>query len=367
MRTKSIGDLARVVNRRLRRDAVDSLGVPALTRLLESVYFASLKTEEGKPLQVRVALVDPGNADPNPPPMPRPDRWEIIPLTARLVLTVANLVKLSKAADPWSSCLAVFMDSRGEFFVWGLIDQTVHFNVLLVRETGGGGYAPPGLFQVFASGAADLSVYRGYSFVARLQQDQLLTRQSDVFSKGPIRRSLVPGITRHLRAISRQLSLMGTPDYLEQRELLDSLEIWQEEVSQDWLGTLSRLLISIQRYRHGGALLVTRSTRDLNIKYRIDYPRLSLALSHLAAHTIAQMSIRDRLNMKYLEDRKKFIPRKLYVDEQVTQFKIDDCKNEITGCVRFISSMSCVDGLILATPDLFHTRLWRRNSDKKRS
>ena len=107
-----------------------------------------------------------------------------------------------QTADPWSSCLAVFMDSRGEFFVWGLIDQTVHFNVLLVRETGGGGYAPPGLFQVFASGAADLSVYRGYSFVARLQQDQLLTRQSDVFSKGPIRRSLVPGPSHAIYAQS---------------------------------------------------------------------------------------------------------------------------------------------------------------------
>ena len=31
---------------------------------------------------------------------------------------------------------------------------------------------------------------------------------------------------------------------------------------------------------------------------------------------------------------------------------IEDYRGEITGCVRFISSLSCVDGLILAAPDL---------------
>jgi len=320
--------------------------------LFESVYFASLKTEEGKPLQVRVALVDPADADPDPPPMPRSDRWKITKLASRLPLTVPNLVKLSKAADPWSSCLAVFLDSGGEPFVWGLVDQTVHFNVQLVREAGGGGYAPPGLFQVFAAGAADLAVYREYGFVARLQQDQLQTRQSDVFSKGPVRQRLSPGINRYLRAISRRLALMGTPDYLEEGELQDSAEIWKSELSEDWLSTLCRLLISIQRYRHGGALLITRVSRDLDIKYKIDYPRLSHALASLAAQRIARMSIRDSLNMKYLEERKKFIPRSLYLDEMITGVYVDDHEDEITGCVRFISSMSCVDGLILASPDL---------------
>jgi hypothetical protein len=205
---------------------------------------------------------------------------------------------------------------------------------------------------VFAAGAADLSVYREYGFVARLQQDQLLTRQSDVFSRGPVRRRLLPGIKRYLRAISRQLLLMGTPDYLEEWELQDSAEIWKKELSEDWLSTLCRLLISVQRYRHGGALLITRTSRDLDIKYKIDYRRLPQALASLAAQKIAQMSVRDCLNMKYLEDRKKFIPRALYLDEAITASYIDDYENEITGCVRFISSMSCVDGLILASPDL---------------
>src|ERR1700757_4228718 len=82
-------------------------------------------------------------------------------------------------------------------------------------------------FQVLAAGAADLSVYREYGFVACLQQDQLLTRQSDVFSEGPVRRSLLPGINLYLRAISRQLAAMGTPDYLEEWEFQGPAEIWK--------------------------------------------------------------------------------------------------------------------------------------------
>ena len=100
MPTKSISDLARAVDRRLKRDGVASLGVHELTRLLEVVYFTSLKTEEGKPLQVRIVWVDPGDPDPDKPPRPRPDRWKITSLEGRLPLTVPNLIKLSKAADP---------------------------------------------------------------------------------------------------------------------------------------------------------------------------------------------------------------------------------------------------------------------------
>jgi hypothetical protein len=61
----------------------------------------------------------------------------------------------------------VFFGERGEFYIWGLIDQTVHWNRMLVRE--GTGYDPPGLVNVVANGVADVSVYHGSSFLARLQ------------------------------------------------------------------------------------------------------------------------------------------------------------------------------------------------------
>jgi hypothetical protein len=349
MPTKSVSDLVRVVARRLRRDAIPSPSASALTKLFETVYFTSLKTEEGQPLQARVALVDPANPDPDRPPSPRPDRWKITKLDQRLPLTVPSLVKLSKAADPWSSCLAVYFDSSGEFFIWGLVDQTVHFNTGLVREREFG-YAPPGLFQVVAMGTADLSVYQGHEFVARLAQDSLLQRQSDVFWSGPISDQIATGVDAYSESVWNRLARVPHM----KKFISDSRgdRDWESTIAGTWISTLCRLLISIQRYRHGGALLLTKSKADLDIKYKINYSRLRGALTRLWVSRLLAYVARSEISEEFLDREQDMIPSGLYLDETIEDSNEEDYRDEITGCVRFISSLSCVDGLILATPDL---------------
>src|ERR1017187_337719 len=95
-----------------------------LVKLFDIVYYTSLKTEEGRPVVTRLCLVNPDKPEDSPPPMPRLSRWQLVPLAERLPLTVPALVKIAKAADPWSSALAVFFDERREPYIWGLIDQT---------------------------------------------------------------------------------------------------------------------------------------------------------------------------------------------------------------------------------------------------
>jgi hypothetical protein len=325
----------------LKRFGEPKLGVRLLAHLFEVVYFASLKTEEGKPLQLRVAFVDPDNPDPHRPPHPRPDRWKITRLTSPLPLTVPNLTKLAKAADPWNSSLAVYYRPHEGFLLWGLVDQTVHFSTMLVRESGFG-YAPPGVFQVLATGTADLTVYREHAFVARLAQDVLLTRQSNVFYSGPISDRLEEGIQRCLKAVRMRLS----------SPLLEDPREAEPELAEGWVSTLCRILISIQRYRHGGAMLITRSRSDLDIKYKIKYGRLPRALVDLGVATINTNQARDLISQEYLDQLSDNVPADLYLDEAVARADAEDYQREITGCVRFISSLSCVDGLILATPDL---------------
>ncbi len=46
------------------------------------------------------------------------------------------------------------------------------------------------------------------------------------------------------------------------------------------------------------------------------------------------------------------LPMWSYLDQNVKEAEAEDCKDEITGCVRFIASLSCVDGLVLAAPNL---------------
>ncbi len=74
MATNPILRLAQTVDRRLRQAGDKSPGVRRLTKLFEVIHFTSLKTEEGKTLQLRIALVDPTNPDPEGPPLVRPTK-----------------------------------------------------------------------------------------------------------------------------------------------------------------------------------------------------------------------------------------------------------------------------------------------------
>jgi hypothetical protein len=343
MTTKSVADLAKIVDRRLKHDGVTSPGIRALTDLFEAVYLTSLRTEEGKPLQVRIVLVDPSDPDPDAPRpgYARPDRWKITKLAEQLPLTVPTLIKLSKAVDPWSSSLACYYDADDQFFVWGLVDQTVNFNTQLVRESDAGGYAPPGIFQVVAAGIADLSVYREFSFVARLQQDRLLKQQNNVFFFGPVMDRLSGGVENQIESVRQSL----------EKPLRKTIKNWDGNIADHRLSTLCRLLISIQRYRNGGAVLITNSRADLNIKYKINYARLPKALTRLWTSRIIANKATDVIG-DFLDRDQDALPIWHYLDENVKEREVQDCKDEITGCVRFIASLSCVDGLVLATPDL---------------
>lgn len=342
MSAQSVQNLATIVDRRLKQLDVRSPGVSLLTRLLETLFFATLKTEEGKPLQFRIVVVDPADPDPDKPPQPRPHRWKITKLATRLPLTVSTLVKLSKAADPWNSSLATYYDKKG-FYVWGLVDQAVQFNTMLVREAASG-YGLPGNFQVLAAGPADLSVHADFKFIARLQQDTVLKTQTDIFWSGPISDCIDGPMQRYLEAV-----------WIRSRRPDPESNEWNEcfvYLAQEWIRTLCRILISIQRYRHGGALLLTDRTAQLDVKYRINYDRLPKALKNLGAARFRLMRAETELR-KYLDDPSiDDLPALLHLDESIAESTVEDYANEITGCVRFISSLSYVDGLILSTSDL---------------
>jgi hypothetical protein len=219
--------------------------------------------------------------------------------------------------------------------------QTVHFNTRLVRESETG-YAPPGSFHVVANGTADLSVHREYGFVARLQQDRILTQQNDVFWSGPVSNRLAEGIDRYVENVWQKI---GSPP----QEVFD---YWPASLADTWISALCRILISVQRYRHGGALLISRSKSDLDIKYRINYRRLPRALVNLGVNRFSSSQAYEEIATEYMDKDLDDVPVGLYLDEAVAESDAKDYEREITGCVRFISSLSCVDGLVLATPDL---------------
>lgn len=337
-------DLANLVFSKLNNSTIHYPCPPenVLINLFQCLFFTSIKTEEGQFIKVTVTLIDPINPDPNPPKNIVPDRWKCIHFDNPIPFTVKNLVKLSKAADPWSSSLAVYYDTNNELVIWGLIDQAVHYQSYLNYETTSGP-EQPGLFQAIISGIGNIVVMFDYELLANLKQNTLTSNYIDVFNSGPIQ-NILSGNAREQRKI---ISDLVDKEYPTEKDMF-----WQEDIDDSIQETLSRILIKIQNYNHGGAFLIAKTTDDLNIKYKLSYGRLSTALVNMTKLVVSNVFYSNKIGMEYLDGEKNDMPIDLYLDESVSDHEIEDTRNELKGAIRFISSLSCVDGLIVFSPEL---------------
>jgi hypothetical protein len=329
-------DLADHVYRQLVSRRESPPPVKILTKLFETLYFASLKREETQPISCRVAFIDRKRPDPKPPERIVSDRWRFFPLSDDLPLTVRNLVKLSTAVDPWVSTLAVDVDSSGTLRIWGLIDQSVHYSTFVVKEASSGAEMP-GLFQVLIQGTGEVAVYRSYILLGSLKQDSLVKGQQIVFQSGLLHEKLIKSIKTFQRRVRKEI---GDKLYYER-------EHWDKSLEDSWISALCRILIGIQKYHHGGAVLISDQSTGLNPKYSLSYDRLANALFRASVLTVRHTAYSDLISEKYLDKEADEIPTGLYLDESVAGTELNDTNDELTGCVRFLASLSRVDGLIL--------------------
>ncbi len=121
--TQYPANLARLVAIRLRGEHGNAPPEVLLTRLLETLYFASLKTDEGRPILCTVNFVDPDECRVPPAARGHADCWSHVPFERPLPFDVRTLTKLARAADPAVSSLAVYRDRKNKLFIWGMIDQ----------------------------------------------------------------------------------------------------------------------------------------------------------------------------------------------------------------------------------------------------
>jgi hypothetical protein len=312
-----------------------------LEKLFETLYFASLKSEENQPISCRVAFISRHNPDPNPPERIVADRWKYFALSKDLPFTVRNLVKLSKAVDPWNSTLAVDSEVEGKLRIWGLIDQSVHYSTFVVKEASEGPEMP-GVFQAAIQGIGEVSAYRTYVLLGSLKQNVLVSKQQRVFQAGPIYLKLKPSIETYRNRVIKRVG----------NRVYESRDHWDASLEDLWISVLCRLLIGIQRYGHGGAVLISDKNVGLNPKYSLRYPRLSDALLRTGTLNVQHTYHSDTIFERYIDTHANELPVDLYLDESVEADELDDARNEVTGCIRFLTSLSRVDGLIWFDPHL---------------
>jgi len=331
-------DLAEAVHSELLRRTTSSPELVVLIELFESMYFASLKTEESKPVAFHVVYLNPENPDPKPPKVTVHNRWSCVRLAKPVPLRGANFLKIAVASDPRTSSFAVHQDSEGRLVLWGLIDQGNSYHDY-VNFDSDSGPERPGLFQASITGIAHLVAYINYEKVAELKQNSLLRSAIDILQSGPVREALEPGIRSHLEAVQQEL-----PEFFGGKPW-----DWQRPVVEDWLSAIRRLLLRIQNIRHGGAFLLTsdQSLQGLSVKHKIVYDRLRSSLERHAVAKAEQFLASDEIQQEFLEENAEEMPVGLHLDEIVAGYDLEEIRSELDGTIWFISLLTRVDGLVL--------------------
>lgn len=315
------------------------LPVPPLSvleALFECLFYTSLQTEESDLVKVTVTLINPENPDPNPPKHIVAERWNIVRFDRQLEFNIKTLVKLSKASDPSSTSLAVYYDEQGKLYIWGMIDQAIHYQSFLNYESESGS-EQPGLFQVSINDIGTLSVLFDYELLATLKQNVLVSRYLDVFTIGPV--------SKILKANAANLKV-EINQFLANEHPEESFDDWETFVNGLWIQTLSRLLLRIQKYRHGGAILITDDELEIDVKYKISYDRLNMAMCRYAKETINNY-MAETLIEGAISAGKRSILKDWYKEESRSLLAKQEITDEIKGALYFLASHTCVDGVSL--------------------
>lgn len=336
-------DLALHVLEKLKHSKL-SLPIPPmviLEELFETLFFASMRTEESDLIKVTVTLIDPENPDPRPPREVVAERWSVIRFNEYMEFTIKNLVKLSKASDPSTTSLAVYYNQEGGLYIWGMIDQAIHYQSFLNYESESGS-EQPGLFQVLVNDIGTLDVLFDYELLARLKQNVLIPRYLDVFTIGPVSKILKAN-AGHLKEELKEFLKSEHPE--------EDFADWENFADGLWIQTLSRLLLRVQNYHHGGGILITNSEDDIDIKYKIHYDRLKIAVRKYAKESINNY-LAEWLIEDHLASGKRSIAKDWYLEQSRSLFSREQIADEIKGCISFLASHTCVDGVLLFDADM---------------
>jgi len=333
-------DLAKFVYDELQRSKIkdEKPTLEILTELLETLYFTSLQTEEGQFIKLIVTLLDHEKIRPEEED-DQFDEWKFYPFESEEMLSIKNLVKLSKAVDPWSSSLSIYYDDKEDLYIYGLIDQTIHYQSFLNYERE---ERPdhPGIIKVMITGIGILSVMLDYQPLATLNQNSLVKNYPNVFEFGPISEFLKANC---LYSEKLMRTVIGYDIEKEEIKELNSV------VYLNVIEAICRVLLRIKNYSHGGAILITKEfTEDVKVKYKLKYNRINRSIKHIVSSISDNETLIDHVGE--LKKKGKQMPIALHNDCDNSELYLDDSYNELIGAIRFVSSLSCVDGLVLLSP-----------------
>lgn len=314
--------------------------VESLTELLSLAYHTSLLLEEGRKLQFRIIYLPRGSSKKITEARHRNSRLAVF--TEDRALNVAELRRLAPAADSTRTMICADHDSEAGWRVWGLLDTGANW-WQFSRHEASSGTPPPQDLAISSPGPGEIIVSSGGGVLLTLRNGTVFLPQGSALYAGPI--------NTHLEPTRRQL-------YSDSLRRL-KIKNWDEEGRDNdypkrfYDMCLSRILSGIRELAHGGTLLVVpnqlsvsdpRLADRVNIKHPCDYDYFwELMLRHLELHK----KYYD-LHFPLWESKAPIDPEKYQQISMLKSRKIDN-DEALRDAVRFIASLSAVDGALVIT------------------
>lgn len=334
---------------------IDVTSNALLASLLETTFLTSTITDEGRKVQCSIAVFDSTDLDTDTPEIVRSDRWSITTLKEPIPFTPEHLARISQAARPHAAALAVRPGAKSGWSIWGLVDQE-HLVQGFRHHRSDKFYPRAGRFQIEIVSPGCIAIYCDTVLIAQLRRDSLTREFQDVFHKGPLAKALDKMANGHRSRVAQAvLRWKGPSDDLKPDAKPSDmtiavpgelLNLWLERAKERWLEALSGTLLEMRQLQHGGALLIVpqESFTDLSIKHEIDYRRLEGALTERCASDIMEWAFHHYGRHTDDEDRLRIMLLEL---QQAERRQMDAARGE-AGAMQFISSLSGIDGLVLA-------------------
>ncbi len=324
-------DLAKEVLLAIVRRDIAAPATRTVTKLFQLMYHASISREESEFISFHLVFFNPADSSPRRTKAYVSDPWQFIPLEHPEEMNLPNISKLALASHPRSSALAVYPNSDGTLFIWGLIDQLNRYEDFIRLENSTAPHRP-GLFEARIVGPGHILVTIGYEQIAELKIDDLSLTTIDIFSSGPLPQKLASGISALLKHLYSHFPKT------------EPIQEFEDNIRSLWMSVIQRLLFRIKGLKHGGAILIvpTASVKGLNTKYGLRYNRLNTALKRYAICRYQQAITIRQAELPGHESNHLF-RRKL----TTLNSECRECEKEIEAAIWFVALLTRIDGLVL--------------------
>lgn len=312
----------------------------ALGELLGLAYHTSFLREEGRKLLFRIIFLPRDSSRKVTEARRRNSRLAIF--TEDRSLSVAELRRLAPAADSVRTMICADYDDEKGWRVWGLLDTGANW-WQFTRHEASSGTPPPQDLAIGSPSPGELTVSSGGYLLLSLRNGTTFLPQGSALDTGPVSDHLEPGRRKLYRDSVKRLKCKK----------------WDEEGHDNDYPKrfhdmcLSRILSAIRELAHGGTLLVVpdklssddpRLTDRVNIKHACDYNYLwELMIQHLELH-------KNYYGLHFpLWDAKEPIDPERYQAISMLQSRKVENDEALKDSVRFIASLSAVDGALVIT------------------